>query len=99
MPLPQLPQFMKRRSMLALSMLGAALLTSCASTQVRRVLSPIPVDSELRGECEPPAQPADPVLPSQMTQFSRAQAEHGACEQARARGLLRTIDRHNEAAQ
>lgn len=78
--------------------LGALLLSGCQSLPLiqTRVL-PIPVDATLRAACAVPTPPADPVMPSAALQFSLAQAEFGACEYARAEGLLGLIDAHNGA--
>lgn len=93
------PPMLKRLSMLSLCALGAAISTACVSTRVQTVLSPIPVDPELRAACAAPAQPEDPVTPSDALQFSRAQGAHAACESDRAEKLLDIIDAHNEAAE
>ena len=61
-------------------------------------LAPIPVDQSLRAECVAPTLPEDPVTPSTVMQFSREQEERGLCERARANGLLRVIDAHNNVA-
>ena len=98
MKLPQQPRSTKRLLMRALSLLGPIALTACASTQIQTVISPIPVDGALRADCDPPALPAPPVTPSALALFSQAQGVHGACERARAEGLLATIDAHNASA-
>ena len=93
---PPLPRT-KRPLMMGLSLLFAALSTGCASN-VQTVLSQIPVDQALRSPCGALIQPADPVTPSSALQFGRAAAENAQCNKARADGLLRVIDLHNEAA-
>ena len=90
---------MKHPWMLSLVLLGAAVSSGCASTQVRNVLVPIPVDPALRPQCVAPTLPADPVTPSALSQFSLAQGAHAACEQSRADALLGAIDAHNAVAQ
>lgn len=95
---PPPPPTMKRRLILALSLLGAMLSTACASP-ARTVLAPIPVDPALRRPCPPAAQPADPVTASAALQFGHDAAVEARCWRAVAAGALATIDRHNASAE
>lgn len=97
MPLLQLHPTTKSRLTLALSLLGAAALTGCASLG-RTEIASIPVDPEWRRGCEEAVQPADPVTPSAALTFGNDAAAEAKCWKTIAVGELAAMDRHNEEA-